>query len=204
MTSTDAEHETSRASASLRARRLEIATIVWNVAEIGVTIALGVSAGSLALIAFGLDSVAEIAASAAVLWTLRGTLDRQRERVALRLVAAAFFFLAAVLAAGGIHNLVSGHRPEESIPGIVYLALAAGVMYALSRAKRRAELTAVNHPLVHEARVTLLDAGLASGVLLALVANTAFGWWWADGVATLLVAAVAVVEGVMAPKEHES
>jgi divalent metal cation (Fe/Co/Zn/Cd) transporter len=193
----------SSVTAARHAGRLELATIAWNILEVGVTLALGISAGSLALIAFGLDSIAEILASAAVLWTLRADLDRRREHAALRVVASAFFVLAAVLAVGAIYNLATGHRPDSSIPGIAYLAVTAAVMYGLARAKRRAELARVNHSLVHEARVTLLDAALATGVLLALVVNTAFDWWWADSVAALLVAAAAVIEGVMAPVAHE-
>jgi divalent metal cation (Fe/Co/Zn/Cd) transporter len=191
-------------SAPRRARRLEQATIAWNILEIGVTVGLGIAAGSLALIAFGLDSIAEVLASGVVVWTLRGDLDRRRERIALRLVAAAFFLLAAVLAAGGVYNLATGHRPDSSIPGIIYLAVTAAVMYALARAKRRAELAAANHPLVHEARVTLLDSFLAVGVLVALVLNDALDWWWADSAAALLVAAAATVEGALALVDHES
>jgi divalent metal cation (Fe/Co/Zn/Cd) transporter len=193
-----------RLAAARRARRLEVLTIAWNAVEFVLTVGLGVAAGSLALMAFGFDSVAEILASGAVLWTLQGELDVRRQRIALRLVACAFFLLASALAAGAIYNLVTAHRPDTSIPGIVYLAMAAVVMYGLARAKQRAELVNVNHPLVHEARVTLLDAGLATSVLLALLVNAAFDWWWADAVATLVVAAVAVVEGALAPKEHRS
>jgi divalent metal cation (Fe/Co/Zn/Cd) transporter len=192
----------SDTSAVRRTRNLELATIGWNVLEVGITIGLGIAAKSLALIAFGLDSIAEILASVAVLWTLRADLGSRRERAALRLVAAAFFLLAAVLVAGSVRNLALGHRPDTSVPGMVWLAMTAAVMYGLARAKRRADLTAVNHSLVHEARVTMLDAALASGVLLALVANATLGWWWADPVAALLVAGMAVIEGVLAPVEH--
>ena len=185
-----------------RARNLELATIGWNVLEIGITIGLGIAAKSLALIAFGLDSIAEILASGAVLWTLHSDLGSRRERAALRLVAAAFFLLAALLVAGSVRNLALGHHPDTSVPGMVWLAMTAAVMFGLARAKRRAALAAVNHSLVHEARVTMLDAALASGVLLALIVNATLGWWWADSVAALLVAAMAVVEGVLAPVEH--
>jgi divalent metal cation (Fe/Co/Zn/Cd) transporter len=188
----------------LHARRLEIVTILWNAVEMAVTIMLGVAAGSLALIAFGLDSVAEILASAAVLWSLRSDVARGRERFSLRLVAGAFFLLATVLAAGSIYNLATGHRPDSSLPGMLYLAVAATVMYGLARSKRRAALGVDNHPLVHEARVTYLDAILAVGVLLALLMNAALGWWWADSAAALLVAAMAVIEGAMAPIAHQS
>lgn len=185
-----------------RAKHLEIATIAWNVLEVFVTIGLGVAAGSLALIAFGLDSIAEILASGAVLWHLRAAGGPERSRRALRLVAAAFFALAAVLLLGGIRNLVVEQRAHDSSLGIAYLAITACVMFGLALAKQRVSATVKSHPLVHEARVTFLDGILATSVLLALTANSAFDWWWADPIAAILVAVVAILEGIAAPREH--
>jgi divalent metal cation (Fe/Co/Zn/Cd) transporter len=185
-----------------RAKRLEVATIAWNVLEVFVTIGLGIAAGSLALIAFGLDSVAEILASGAVLWHLRAGGGPERARRALRLVSIAFFALAAFLLAGGIRNLVVEQRPDDSPWGIAYLAITAGVMFGLAIAKKRLSATVESHPLVHEARVTFLDGILATSVLLALTANAALDWWWADPAAAILVAVVAIFEGLAAPREH--
>lgn len=185
-----------------RAKLLEIATIVWNVLEVFVTIGLGIAAGSLALIAFGLDSIAEVLASSAVLWHLRGNADPARSRRALRLVAAAFFVLAGVLLVGGVRHLVVEQRPDDSPAGIAYLAVTACVMLSLAFAKRRLSATVESHPLVHETRVTFLDGILATSVLLALVANSAFGWWWADPIAAIGVAVLAIFEGLAAPREH--
>jgi divalent metal cation (Fe/Co/Zn/Cd) transporter len=185
-----------------RARRLEVATIAWNVGEVFVTVGLGIAAGSLALIAFGLDSVAEIFASSVVLWHLRRAPAPDRTRRALWLVAIAFFVLAAVLIAAGVRNLAIGHRPDDSPFGIAYLAITACVMYGLAIAKLRTSRLIDDHPLVHEARVTFLDGTLALGILLALVVNAAFGWWWADSVAAIVVGVLAIFEGVAAPKEH--
>ncbi len=193
---------TRQAAGELRARRLEVATIAWNTLEVFVTIGLGIAAGSLALIAFGLDSVAEIFASAAVLWHLRGRPDVARTRRALRMVAIAFFVLAAVLISAGVRNLVIEHRPEDSPWGIIYLAMTACVMLGLAIAKRRTSGVIGNHPLVHEARVTFLDSALALGVLLALVLNAVSGWWWADSVAAIMLGVVAIFEGFAAPREH--
>lgn len=187
-----------------RAKLLEIATIVWNLLEVFVTIGLGIAAGSLALIAFGLDSIAEILASGAVLWHLRGGVDAARSRRALRLVAVAFFALGGVLLIGGIRNLAVEQRPDDSPFGIAYLAMTACVMLGLAFAKRRLGTTVESHPLVHETRVTFLDGILATSVLLALVANSAFGWWWADPIAVVGVAVVAIFEGVAALREHAS
>ena len=127
--------------------RLEHATIAWNTVEVFVTIGLGIAAGSLALIAFGLDSIVEIFASGVVLWNLRGEQDERRTRQSLRLVAGAFFTLAAVLLAGGVRNIVSSHHPDDSPAGIAYVAITAGVMFGLAAAKRQVSREIGNHPL---------------------------------------------------------
>ena len=177
---------------------LEYSTIAWNVAEIFVTIGLGVAAGSLALVAFGLDSMVEVFASVVVVWHLRHP-DRASDRItarALRLVSIAFFVLAAVLVAGVAWSVAQEHRPGESPLGVVYLAATALVMFGLAAAKRRVGIELDAEPLRAEARMTFLDGLLATGVLLSLVANAVLGWWWADAAATLLVAAAAFAEGV--------
>jgi len=185
-----------------RALRLEYATIAWNAIEVFVTIGLGIAAGSLALIGFGLDSLVEIFASAVVLWHLRGTAGREQTQRALRLVAFAFFALAAVLLAGVARDLLTDHRAGGSSLGIAYLAMTAVVMFSLALAKQRVSADLDNHPLSHEARVTMLDGALATGILLALVANAAFDWWWADPLAAAVIGIVAISEGIAAPREH--
>ena len=188
-------------SPTVRARRLEVATIAWNLMEFFVTIALGVAAGSLALVAFGLDSIAEVVASVATIWSLQHE-DPARLRRSLRLVSFAFFLLAAVLLTGGIRNLAVGHRPDVSVAGMVYLGITALAMFGLAIAKRRVSRETTNHTLVHETRVTFLDGGLATLVLAALVIDAAFGWWWADAAAAIVVGIAAIGEGVIAPREH--
>ncbi|HUF84262.1 MAG TPA: cation transporter [Acidimicrobiia bacterium] len=201
MTATPA---TARTTPAVRhAVRLEYATVAWNVVEVVVTVGLGVAAGSLALIAFGLDSLVEIFASGVVLWHLRGNPGRERTQRALRLVALAFFVLAAVLLAGAVRDLVTEHRADESPLGIAYLGIAATAMFWLAIAKRRVSADIGNHPLSHEARVTFLDGTLAIAILLALAANVAFGWWWADTLAAAVVGVVAIFEGIAAPREHD-
>lgn len=194
--------DTPTAAGERRARSLEIATIAWNVGEVFVTVALGIASGSLALIAFGLDSVAEIFASGVVLWHLRRARAPARTRRALWLVALAFFVLATVLIAAGVRNLWIGHRPDDSLLGILYLSVTACVMYWLAAAKLHASRMIDDHPLAHEARVTFLDGTLAVGILLALAANAALGWWWADSLAAIAVGVIAIFEGIAAPRRH--
>ncbi|HEX6310405.1 MAG TPA: cation transporter [Acidimicrobiia bacterium] len=194
---------TTRSEPLRRALRLEYATVAWNALEVFVTIGLGIAAGSLALIGFGLDSLVEIFASAVALWHLQGAREPERTRRALWLVALAFFALAAVLFAGVARDLVTDHRAGESPLGIAYLGVTAVVMLSLAIGKRRTSAELDDHPLSHEARVTFLDSALATGILLALAANAALGWWWADTLAAALVGLVAVSEGIAAPREHD-
>ncbi len=189
-------------SARGRAVQLEYATVVWNVVEVFVTISLGISAHSLALVAFGLDSLVEIFASLVVLWHLRGERSVRQTTRALWLVAGAFYVLAAVLVAGGVRDLVNSHRPDDSPLGMAYLVVTACVMWGLAVGKNRLSKSVDDHPLVHETRVTFLDGLLAAGIVVALVVNAAFGWWWADAAAAILVGLIAVVEGVVTPRTH--
>ena len=180
-----------------RGLRLEYATIGWNAVEVVVTIGLGIAARSLALVAFGLDTVVELFASSVVVWHLRGDTGHAPRSVrAVRLVAFSFLALAALLAAAAVWALVAGHRADESPLGIAYLAATAVVMLTLALLKRATGRRLGSEPLVSESTVTLLDAALASGVLLALALNAVLGWWWADGAAGLLVAAAALREGL--------
>jgi divalent metal cation (Fe/Co/Zn/Cd) transporter len=194
-----------------RGLHLEWATNAWNSMEVFVTILLGVQAGSLALIAFGLDSIIEIFASTVVIRNLR---DERRDpgdrRVhkALRLIAAAFWLLAIFLTVISTRALIRGDRPEDSPLGIAYLAVTALVMFGLARRKRVTADELGSEPLRAEAGMTFLDGCLSTGILTALALNAALGWWWTDAAAALLVAAYAINEGVghwreSAPHEGE-
>ncbi len=167
--------------------------------EVAVTVTLGIRAGSLALVAFGLDSVIEIFASTVVIRNLRDDRrdpgDRRVHR-ALRLIAVAFWILAAFLVVMSVRGLILGDRPGDSPVGAVYLAVTAGVMFGLARLKRVTGDQLGSEALQAEASMTLLDGCLATGILAALVLNTWLGWWWTDAAAALLVAGVAAKEGI--------
>jgi divalent metal cation (Fe/Co/Zn/Cd) transporter len=177
------------------ALRLEYATLGWNGTEAAITIALGIAAGSLALVGFGVDSLVELFASLVVVWHLRpGGSDHDVERrteVALRLIAVAFAVLGLVLGLGAVANLIGEHRPEESGWGIAYLAVTVVVMLTLGVLKRRVAEQMGSAPLRSEATVSLLDAGLAAATLVGLALNAMLDWWWADPLAALLIAVVA-------------
>ena len=179
-----------------RGRRLQYATIAWNTMEVFVTIGLGVAAGSLALVAFGLDSLVEVFASIVVVWYIADHAARGRAARALRLVAIAFAVLGVYLLVASLYNLASGEAADSSPFGIVYLAATAVVMFVLARLKRTVARAADSEPLDAEASMTFLDGCLATGVLIALAANAAFGLWWADPLAALLVALLCAREAV--------
>lgn len=180
-----------------RALRLEYGTLAWNVAEAVWTIALGVAAGSLALIGFGADSVIEIFASSVVVWHIRPGHERdrpERTALALRLVAAAFVALAVALGIAAGRDLVTGRRAEESLLGIAVLAVTALVMFGLAIAKRRVALELDSAPLRSEAAMTFLDGILATATLTGLALNAVAEWWWADPAAAVVVALAALRE----------
>ena len=158
---------------------LEYATLGWNVAGIVVLAIAAISARSVALAGFGLDSLIEIAASTVVLWELSG-LGEHRQRRALRLIGYAFTALAGYLLVQSTVVLVSGYHPQHSVLGIVWTAVTAGVMFLLAAGKARTGRALDNPVLRTEGRVTLIDGILAVAVLLGLVLNAALGWWWAD------------------------
>jgi divalent metal cation (Fe/Co/Zn/Cd) transporter len=202
-----------RTAQALRRRgvQLEWATNGWNVMEVVVTISLGIQAGSLALIAFGLDSVVEIFASTVVIRNLRDDRtdpgDRHVHR-SLRMIAVAFWVLAVFLFVISVRGLVRGDRPDSSPLGVAYLALTAGVMFGLSGLKRSTARELGSETLHAEAALTFLDGCLSTGILTALVLNAALGWWWTDAAAALVVAGFAVKEGFdhwreSAPHEEE-
>ena len=158
---------------------LEYVTLAWNVIGIVVLAIAAISARSVALAGFGLDSLIEIGASTIVIWELSGT-GEQRQRRGLRLIGCAFAALAVYLLAQSTVVLATGHHPRHSVPGIIWTAATAAVMFALAAGKARTGAALGNPVLRTEGRVTLIDGILATAVLAGLVLNAALGWWWAD------------------------
>lgn len=194
MTITQADHDRLQR----RGIRLEWATTGWNLMEVFVTIGLGIAAGSLALVAFGLSSMIEVFASSVVIWHLREGRDPEphRTRLAFKLIAIAFFALTTFLLVTSVRSLVLGLHPGESPLGIAYLAITAAVMFTLAAIKRRTARAMDSGPLEAEASMTFLDGCLCVGILTALGANIVFGWWWADAVAALGIGGFAAREGL--------
>ena len=168
-----------RATLLRRGFVLEYATLAWNVAGIAVLALAAISARSVALAGFALDSLIEIGASIVVIWELSGT-GEDRQRRGLRLIGYAFAVLAVYLLVQSTVVLATRYHPHHSVPGIIWTAVTAAVMFALAAGKARTGRALDNPVLRTEGRVTLIDGILATAVLLGLVLNAALGWWWAD------------------------
>jgi divalent metal cation (Fe/Co/Zn/Cd) transporter len=169
-----------------RGLNLERVTLGWNVVGVCVLVWAALTARSVALAGFGLDSLIEIGASAVVLWELAGS-GEERQRRALRLIAFAFVGAASYIAVQSAVVLVAGHHAKHSPAGIAWTAVTAAVMFALARAKASTGRALGNPVLQTEGRVTLIDGLLASAVLVGLVLNATLGAWWADPVAGYVI-----------------
>lgn len=174
--------------------QLELATIGWNAVEAGGAIGAGAAASSVALVGFGLDSIVEVASAGVVLWQFLGVAE-ERERRARRLIGASFFALAAYVAATAVRDLLAGHEPDSSTVGIALTAVSLVVMPVLAWVKRRTAVELRSRTLLADAKETAFCAWLSAATLAGLGVNAAFGWWWADPVAALVVAGFAVNEG---------
>lgn len=186
-----------------RIRILVAATIGYNVVEAAVAIAAGTVASSTALIGFGLDSVIEVSSAAAVAWQFSASdhaVREAREHRALRIIAVCFFALAAYVTVDASIALVAGHRAAESIPGIVLAALSVVIMPVLSYAQRRAGRELGSASAVADSKQTLICTYLSGVLLLGLVLNAALGWSWADPLVALIIAALALREGIRASR----
>ena len=187
-----------RALLSRRIRLLVAATITYNVIEAVIAITAGTAANSTALIGFGLDSVIEVSSAAAVAWQFAGRDPGAREKTALRIIAVSFFALAAFVVVDAASTLVSGHEPERSPVGIVLAAFSLLIMPIVSLVQRRSGLGLGSQSVVADSKQTLLCTSMSAALLVGLLANALLGWWWADPVAGLAIAALALREGIAA------
>jgi divalent metal cation (Fe/Co/Zn/Cd) transporter len=185
---------TDRRRLARRAALLAWFTIAWNTIEGIVAVGAGIAAGSIALVGFGLDSGVEVFAGAVVVWQLRG-LSEEKEQRALRLIAVSFFALAAYTITEATRDLLDGDHAATSLVGVVLAAVSLLVMPALAVAKRRTGRQLGNNVVVADSTETALCSYLSAILLGGLVLNAAVGWWWADPLAALGIAALAMREG---------
>lgn len=176
---------------------LEYASMTWMTAEAAVAVTAGVLASSIALVGFGLDSVIEFSAAAIVVWQLRGG-GEERETRAVRLIGVTFFALALYLTVEGIRDLVTHARPGQSAAGLAVAGAALIVMPGLAVAKRRTGQALGNRTLIADSAETAFCAFTSAATLLGVGLNTWLGWWQADPAAALIIAALALREGIEA------
>jgi divalent metal cation (Fe/Co/Zn/Cd) transporter len=181
-----------------RVRLIVAATIGYNLIEAVVAITAGTIASSSALIAFGLDSTIEVLSAAAVAWQFSRRDPQRWEKGTLRVIAVAFFALAAYVTLTSLIALATRVEVEHSTLGIAITAISVVVMPLLSFAERRAGRELGSATAVADSKQTLICTYLSAAVLIGLVLNSLFGWWWADAVAGLVIAAFAVREGLEA------
>ena len=190
----------NRAALIHRGRKLEYFTIAWNAVEGLLAVVMGVVAGSISLVGFGLDSFIEVTSGSVLLWRMSVDTDVRRrelnEKRALRIVGVCFLLLAIYIGYESGADLLSKRTPEHSVPGIILACVSLIVMPLLSRAKRNVgramESAAMRADAKQAEFCTYLSAILLGGLLL----NAAFGLWWADSVAALIMVPIIAKEGV--------
>ena len=173
-------------------------TITYNVIEAIVAITAGMLASSAALIGFGLDSVVEVLSAVAIAWQFTRKDPERWEKATVRAIGLAFFALAAYVSIDAILSLISQEGPEHSPLGIGITALSLLVMPLLASFEIRTGRELGSKSVLADARQLMLCVYLSGAVFIGLILNSLFGWWWADSVAALIVAALAIREGIEA------
>lgn len=182
-----------------RGRTLELFTIVWNTAEGLLSVVLGLFAGSVALIGFGIDSFIETSSGAVLLWRLQTQRDvasaERAEATALRLVGASLLALAAYIVYEAALSLIRRSPPEASVAGIALAIVSLVVMPLLAREKRKVAAQLDSRALFADSLQTSICTYLSAILLAGLALNAGLGWWWADPLAALAMVPFIVREG---------
>jgi len=170
----------------------------WHLVEFAIAVAAGIAAGSVALIGFGIDSVIEALAGGVIVWLFSGGRGSSHtaERRAQQLIALSYAILVLYIGIEATRDLLGSHHPEVSWVGIGLAAFTAPTMPLLARAKRNVGRKLNSSATVSEASQNMVCAYLSIALLVGLLANALFGWWWADPIAALAIGAVAAREGL--------
>jgi divalent metal cation (Fe/Co/Zn/Cd) transporter len=184
----------------------EYVTVGWNVIEGILAIAAGITASSIALVGFGLDSYVEVASGMVLIWRLRkhGFGDAEEEAAekrAILFVGVTFFLLAAYVAYVSGKKLLLHEHPDESMIGIILAIVALIVMPMLAFYKKKIAAEINSRALRADALETLACSYLSLTLVVGLGANALFGWWWADPLAALAMVYFLIREGWEAVEE---
>jgi len=189
-----------RASIAHRGQNLEYFSIGWNVVEGLVAVIAGLIAGSISLVGFGIDSFIEVTSASVLLWRMSVDADiarRERnERLSLKIVGSCFLALSAYIGYESVADLVRSQAAEHSLPGIVLACVSLLVMPLLSRAKRKVGSALGSAAMHADATQTDFCVYLSAILLVGLLLNALFGWWWADPVAALAMVPLIAKEGL--------
>ena len=190
----------SRPELVRRGQRLEYFTIGYNSLEGLISIIAGLIAGSVSLVGFGLDSLIEVTSGAALLWRLHHDLNPRRreqvERTTLRIVGWCFVALSFYVLYESGSALIGRESPARSIPGILVAAVSVVVMPLLARAKRTVAAGIGSGAMQADSRQTDFCTYLSAILLVGLLLNAVFGWWWADPMAGLVMVPIIAREGI--------
>jgi divalent metal cation (Fe/Co/Zn/Cd) transporter len=180
--------------------------LAWHCVEAAVALVAGVVAGSVALVGFGADSLVEGAAGFVLLWRFAASRasSESAERKAQRLIGLSFGAIALYVGVEAVRSLAGGEHPDVSLLGVVLAVATLTTMPPLAMAKSRVGEKLGSSATKSEGRQNMLCAYLSAGLLVGLGANALFGWWWADPVVALAIAAVAVNEGRAAWRGEDS
>src|SRR3954469_16126572 len=183
-----------------RVKLLSWLSLAWMTVEGGVAIAAGLVASSIALVGFGLDSAIEGFASVIIIWRFSGQrmLSHLAEERAQKLVAGEFFLLAPYVGFESINTLIHGDRPDTTTVGMALAASSVVLMPLLGIAKQRLADQLGSAATKGEGRQNMLCAYLAGALLIGLLGNSLAGAWWLDPIVGLLIAGVALREGLEA------
>lgn len=194
-----AELTMDRRQIAQRGKRLEYFTIAWNTVEGLVAVVAGAFAGSISLVGFGIDSFIEVTSGVAVLWRMSVDADVHRrqknEKLSLKIVGICFIALAVYIGYESITGLISRKAPESSVAGIILAAVSLVAMPLLSRAKKRVGNEMGSAAMKADAKQAEFCTYLSAILLAGLLLNTAFGIWWADPVAALIMVPIIAKEG---------
>jgi|SRR5581483_185286 len=175
------------------ALKLEYFTILWNILEGILAVSVGIFSGSVSLVAYGLESNIEVFASSVVVWDLKGI---KRTDKALRAIGFAYLLASFYIFFDATKNLISKNHANPTLFGIILMFIAAIGMITLGLSKRSVGKKMQSSSVLADAKFTLIDACLSTSVLVGLLCNALFSFWWMDQAIALLLAGVAFREGL--------
>ena len=180
---------------------LEWITVAWMLIEAAVAIVAGVRANSNSLLAFGIDSIIELASAAVLIWRLTVELrqgqafSEEVENTARRIAAALLFALVVYVVASAVWKLWTHEGQEFSVVGVIITGAAIPIMYFLARRKIAVADKLGSRAMRADAVESIACGWLATIVVVGLLIQLAIGAWWVDSVASLAIVGYLVKEG---------